>query len=270
MAYYTASSTVETRVKEMIAVGGSNCLYYTGIASSYSGLPAWQNKEFIEASERAGANGYVIFSSAQIVGHADVQLALGSGVNSKWAVLPHAEIDEILRASFADILDKTDRLYIPAGAMDAAGRESIKVVFDGIMKNLRITPAGIYRVYNRIDALATTELKYYATGYARERLAEQLKELLVILNARISITLVRDGIWDPETDASRPTLEELELLPEPEAPTEPTEPTEPADPTDPFVPEEPDVGNDGQEEELSFFQKLWKAILEFFQKLFGI
>ena len=273
MAYYTASSTVETRVKEMISIGGSNCFYYTGIASSYSGLPAWQNKEFIEASRRAGANGFVIFSSAQIVGHSDVQLALGSGIGSKWAVLPHADVDKILTASFADIMDKIDRLYIPAGGMDAEGRAAVKGVFDSIMENLDTTPVGIYRVYNRVNALATTETRYYANGYACERLTEQLRELVKILDAKLSITLVRNGIWDPETGASRPTLEELELLPEPEVPTEPAEPadpTEPADPAEPVAPEEPDAGDDAPAEELSFFQKLWKAILEFFQKLFGI
>lgn len=255
MAYYTASSTVETRVKEMISIGGSNCLYYTGIASSYSGLPAWQNKEFIEASNRAGANGYVIFSSAQIVGHADVQLALSSGVNSKWAVLPHAEIHKILTASFADILDKADRLYIPAGGMTTAGREAVKCVFESIIAELDTSAAGIYRAYNRVNALTQTELANYATGYAHERMTQQLNELASILNARISITLVRDGTWNPETGASRPTLEELEI---------------PAIPEDPTTPEEPDAGNNMPAEELTFFQKLWKAILEFFQMLFGI
>lgn len=267
MAYYTASSTVEIRVKEMISIGGSNCLYYTGIASSYSGLPAWQNKEFIEASNRAGANGYVIFSSAQIVGHADVQLALSSGVNSKWAVLPHAEIEKILAASFADILDKAERLYIPAGGMTTADREAMKGLLDGIMAELDTTPAGIYRVYNRVCALASAELKNYATGYARERMAEQLNELATILNARISITLVRDGIWDPETDAVRPTLEELEQLPPPSVPENPENPEDTDTPT---LPEVPDAGSDIPAKELTFLEKLWKAILDFFRMLFGV
>ena len=267
MAYYTSSSTVETRVKEMISIGGSNCLYYTGIASSYSGLPAWQNKEFIEASNRAGANGYVIFSSAQIVGHPDVQLALSSGVNSKWAVLPHSGVDKILAASFADILDKADRLYIPAGGMHAEDRETVKAVFDGIIADLDTTAAGIYRVYNRVSALASTEIGDYATGYARERMAEQLGELASILNARISIALVRDGIWDPETDASRPALEELEL---PATPENPENPENPEEPDVSVLPEDPNSGNDAPAEELTFFQKLWKAILDFFRMLFGL
>ena len=264
MAYYTSSATVETRVKEMISIGGSNCLYYTGIASSYSGLPAWQNKEFIEASNRAGANGYVIFSSAQIIGNPDVQLALSSGVNSKWAVLPHGEIDKILTASFDDILDKAERLYIPAGGMTAEGREGVKRVFDSIVAELDTSASGIYRAYNRINVFVSAELKNHATGYARERMAEQLDALAVILNARISITLIRDGIWDPETGASRPTLEELELLPPPEVPENPENPDTPA------LPQGPDTGTAVPAEKLSFFDKLLKAILDFFRMLFGI
>jgi uncharacterized lipoprotein YddW (UPF0748 family) len=112
MAYYNNATDVNARVQEMILMGGNTCMYYTGLAYSYSGLPAYYNKEFVEASYNAGATGYVIFCSDQIIGHADVQEALKNGVNSKWAVLPHADINAILVASFADILDKADRIYM--------------------------------------------------------------------------------------------------------------------------------------------------------------
>jgi WD40 repeat protein len=118
----------------MISLGGNKCLYYTGIASSYSGLPAYQNKEFITASYNAGACGYVIFSGAQIVGHSDVQDVLASGVNNKWAILPHADIDKILEASFGDILDKVQRIYIPAGQMDSEQGTILVALFEEIIK----------------------------------------------------------------------------------------------------------------------------------------
>ena len=86
MAYYTSSSAVNTNVKTMISNGGNKCLYYTGLASSYSGLAATENKAFIEASYNAGACGYVIFSAAQIIGHTDVQDVLSCGVNYKTAI----------------------------------------------------------------------------------------------------------------------------------------------------------------------------------------
>lgn len=76
MAYYTDASDVLTNVTAMILSAGNICYYYTGLASSYSGLPAWQNKEQIEASYLAGANGYTIFCSTQIIGHEDVQEVL--------------------------------------------------------------------------------------------------------------------------------------------------------------------------------------------------
>jgi hypothetical protein len=56
------------------------------------------------------------------------------------------------------------------------------------------------------------------------------------------------------------------------------EPTEPKDPTDPDEPDEPDEPDcilpdpptEEPEEKLNFFQRIWKAIVEFFKKLFGI
>ena len=95
-------------------------------------------------------------------------------------------------------------------------------------------------------------------------MAEQLNELAAILNARISITLVRNGIWEPETGVSRPTLEELELLPPPEVPEDPENPDVPT------LPEEPDAGTVAPVKKLGFFDKLLKAILDFFRMLFGI
>ena len=59
MAYYNDAADVQLRVSEMIMLAGNNCYYYAGLATSYSGLPAWQNKEHIEASYNAGAQGYV-------------------------------------------------------------------------------------------------------------------------------------------------------------------------------------------------------------------
>ena len=96
MAYYTAASDVLSNVTAMIQTAGNNCYYYSGLASSYSGLPAWQNKEQIEASYLAGANGYVIFCSTQIIGHEDVQEVLMAGVNSTTAIRPHDSLDKVL------------------------------------------------------------------------------------------------------------------------------------------------------------------------------
>ena len=262
MAYYNDATDVNARVKDMILMAGNNCLYYTGIASSYSGLPAWQNKEHIEASYNAGASGYVIFCSTQIIGHQDVQDALKFGVNGKWAVLPHADINDILAASFADIIDKADRLYIPAGGMTEAQKADLETILNEIAAMSDEDSVAIYLIKNRIETFVKSEIKNYAKGYSRQRIIEQLNEIVDILDARISMQLIADGEWDPETEPQRPTVNENGV----------GVPNKPDNPTKPPVEGGDDNGsnnNTTEPEELGFFARLIQAIIAFFQKLFG-
>lgn len=303
MAYYKSYSVVETNVKTMISLGGNTCHYYTGLASSYSGLPAWQNKEFIEASYKAGANGYVIFSSAQILGSKDVQTALKNGVNRKWAVLPHGEIDEILKASFDDILDKADRLHIPAGHMTKADRESIADFFDKISKMPSGSAYEIDLIRRSLSTFVKSDITKYVTGYSRTRMSDQLGDLVDILDTRASIELIKEGGWNPELEGTRPEITEKPILPEdptepenpivpenPNEPENPTEPNEPTEPENPAVPDdeveengdsdgntEPDIpdesknhGHSGKHNKPGFFESIWLAIVNFIKKLFGI
>ena len=191
MAYYSTASSVQTNVKNMISLGGNSCLYYTGLASSYSGYPAWYNKEFVEASYNAGASGYVIFASQQIIGHPDVQLALSSGVGRKEGVLPHAELGRILDATFDDILDKADRLYISASGMTQAQRGSLASAFNQILALPRSSSSDIQTLYNNVNSLKTN-LRSYAGGYSYDRINQQLNELLSILSARRSMQLITE------------------------------------------------------------------------------
>ena len=191
MAYYTSTSAVSSNVQTMISLGGNKCLYYTGIASSYSGLDAIYNKEFIEVSYNAGACGYVIFSGAQIVGHTDVQTVLSSGVNNKWAVLPHADIDVILNAAFNDILDKADRLYISAGTMTQENKSALKNAFDEILKMPYSTNEEIDAIYDSIVDILNNRAEY-ANGYARERIKENLNYLAEIIETRSLIPIIED------------------------------------------------------------------------------
>ena len=212
MAYYTNSTDVLKRVNDMILMGGNNCLYYTGIASSYSGLPAWQNKEHIEASYQAGASGYVIFCSTQIIGHEDVQNALKSGVNSKWAVLPHAPIADLLAATKADLASKADRIYIPAGGMTAEQKAALVAAIAELENMPAETAVDIYKILKKVEALAKSGVKDMAKGYSRQRIAEQLNELVEILDARISMELIADGEWNPEEIRVRPIVTESGII----------------------------------------------------------
>ena len=189
MAYYSSATTVKNNVKTMIGLGGNKCLYYTGIASSYSGLPAYENKNFVTASYEAGACGYVIFSGAQIVGHKDVQDVLSSGINNKWAVLPHASIDKILEASFGDILSKVDRIYIPAGAMTAGQRTNLENEMAEIQKMPFAANDDIAKICDSIEDVLNS-LSQYSSGYAKTRISDDLTYLLKILEARSVMPII--------------------------------------------------------------------------------
>ena len=291
MAYYTSSSTVKVRVEEMIAMGGSNCLYYTGIASSYSGLPAWQNKEFIEASYEAGACGYVIFSSAQILGHTDVQLALDCGVNHKIAVLPHAAVKHILSACFSDIIDKADRLYVPAGGMTEEGRAELNALFDEILKSSGESSSGIYRAYLAVEGLLSGGLADLASGHSYNRIKEQLSELSDVLDARISIQLIKEEKWDPEAEPIRPEIED-DIIDPPVDPDDGEQNPDDGEQKPDDGEQKPDDGeqkpddgeqkpDDGEQkpddgenttqegEKIGWLARIIRAIAEFFKKIFG-
>ena len=262
MAYYTSSGVVYTRVQEMIKSGGNNCLYYTGIASSYSGLPAWQNKEFIQSSYDAGASGYVIFSSVQIVGHSDVQQVLCIGVNSKKAVLPHAEITLILEAVFNDILDKADRIYIPAGGMSLAGREELAQIFAEIEAMPYESLSQICNISLRVSKLRNN-LVSSVNGHSLNRITDDLDYLIGILDARANMLgeatedpdLPDDGVEIPDGGEEGPEIPD----------------------DDQQTPEKPgnddnnvDNGNPDTQVKRGFFARLWQAIANFFKMIFGI
>ena len=263
MAYYNNESDVLLRVKDMILMSGNNCMYYTGIASSYSGLPAWQNKEHIEASYNAGANGYVIFCSTQIIGHEDVQNALKSGVNSKWAVLPHATIADVLAGYFNDILDKADRLYIPAGGMTEQQKSDLEAIFAEMAAMNADDAEGIYELQQRINAFVKSEVKNYAKGYSRQRIIEQLNELSDLLDARISMQLIEDGEWDPEQDKTRPSFGD-------DVPGTQPGGDDNNDGNDDDNTDDNGGNNVDEEVETNFFIRLINLIIAFFKKLFGI
>ncbi len=215
MAYYNDASDVLVNVNNMILTAGNNCYYYTGIASSYSGLPAYKNTEQIEASYQSGANGYVIFCSTQIVGHTDVQEVLSSGVNSKQAVLPHSATNKILKAYFDDILDKANNLYIPGGGMTEAQLTALSQKFQEISaidaKDGKDAKE-IRKIYNAVNAVYSN-ISTYAKGYSGQRITAQLKELNQLLDVKISRALIENGDWDPEQNAVRPTVTETEIIP---------------------------------------------------------
>ena len=248
MAYYTDASDVLRNVTAMIQAAGNNCYYYAGLASSYSGLPAWQNKEQIEASYLAGANGYVIFCSTQIIGHADVQEVLMAGVNSTGAIRPHAALNEVLEGYFNSILDRAQRIYIPNGGMTQEQYDQLSAKFEEIKAMPTDGAVNIYKITKSIQSLYGMTGTSYAKGYAGQRVVETLKEVVSLLDTRMSISLIENGDWDPEKNPVRPNVTE-DGIKEPEQ-------TKPGTSTKPSTKPNTDPAGDKASNE-AFFQQLW-------------
>ena len=213
MAYYTDSTDVLKNVSFMIQSAGGNSFYYAGLASSYSGLPAFRTAEQVDASYRGSANGYVIFCSTQIIGHEDVIEVLKLGINRSESVLPHDEINKILKASFDDILDRCANIYIPNGGMNNDNLEELRGIFNSIIEMDDSSSLDIYNIIRSINELYESKIQSIAKGYSRQRIIETLKELSSILDTKLSRFMIDSGEWDPSKDPVRPELIEEENIP---------------------------------------------------------
>lgn len=234
MAYYNDATDVLVNVDFMISSAGSNAFYYSGLASSYSGLPAFRNTEQIEASYQAGALGYVIFCSTQIIGHSDVQEVLKAGVNSKKAMRPTESFMEVIETTLSDIVDRAERIYIPAGGMSEEQLTLFKNKKAEILSMKASSTIELYKVQLAVKELYENGISTYAKGFSGQRITEQLKYLDSILETKISLNMIANGEWNPEIYPLHPTITNDSIIMN-ELPSSPTEPL-PSDPTDPVVP----------------------------------
>lgn len=202
MAYFDSSNEVLSGVNQMIVVAGSRCYYYTGLASSYRGLAAYENCYQIEASYLGGASGYVIFCSTQVIGHDDVQSLLAAGANSKPAVLPHDTTENVLKAYFDRVIDRAERIYVPAGGMTAEQVTALRAKFDEILAMPHGTLDEMKELRKAINALTKDAgVAPYAKGFSATRIQGAMSEL--------------SGIITTKTYALMETSENPEVTPDP-------------------------------------------------------
>ena len=201
MAYFDSSNEVLSGVNQMIVVAGSRCYYYTGLASSYRGLAAYENCYQIEASYLGGASGYVIFCSTQIIGHEDVQSMLSAGLNAKPAVLPHDSAANVMKAYFDRVIDRATRLYVPAGGMTAEQVTALQAKFNELLA----MPCGTLDEMNALRKAVTaltkdSGIKPYAKGFSATRIQGAMSELAGILTTKTYalMEIVEDPAPTPE------------------------------------------------------------------------
>lgn len=203
MAYYADYTTVEQRIKDMVAFVGGITYNYAGLAPTFMGLTPENNAYQIMAARNGEAFGSAIFASQNLLGLEQISYVYVNGTHRKAAVLPHAEVSVILNAMFADILDKSDRIYISQGKMTEAQKTALAAEFE-IIKNMPTeTSADLMRLIMAIDELSTS-LRDYGSGYADDRIKDDLLYLNEVLDVKVSRFMIDNGEWDPATVLVRP------------------------------------------------------------------
>ncbi|MCI8459609.1 MAG: family 10 glycosylhydrolase [Clostridia bacterium] len=191
MAYYTNANTVEQRILSMVNRIGGVSFNYGGIAPYFMGLSAYDEVKQALSALRGGAFGTVIFDSKTIMNSALAREYLSSGVYGGNAIVPHKRVDKLLSAFAAEMQSRAD-LYGITGekltAYTAALNELKAMPF--------ATPAEIQEIMSAAYRLQTGA-RNYATGHAVTRIAEEMANLIKVLDVHLSRCYIDTQGWVP-------------------------------------------------------------------------
>ena len=138
-----------------------------------------------------------------------MQNVLKAGYNSAPAVLPHAQTDKILKAYFDTMLDRADRLYIPAGGMNEEQKSALEAKFRNILSMPYSTAEELGAIGTAVKDIAkTSSLRKLASGYAQARLSESLSELSSLLERKQAMLEAKNPSPDPVPDPAGPGKDE--------------------------------------------------------------
>jgi uncharacterized lipoprotein YddW (UPF0748 family) len=199
MAYYSASKTVENRIKEMVIYVDGVTLNYGGIAPAFMGLEVFNNPLQVEAVRNGNAFGSVIFASQNLTGYGKVSESLLLGIFSKEAILPHEDIRLLINTMKNDIVgenSKADRIYIPAGRMTEQQRINLRNEMDRIAGLNYSTPEAVEAIIIELESLISNA-NTYGSGFANNRIKDDLLYLVEILKVRVTRMEIDNNTWIP-------------------------------------------------------------------------
>lgn len=214
MAYYQSSLTVRNEARTLNDKLGYNAFSYVGIAPSYMGYNDHLNTVQINASQDARSQGVTFFATqSYLIQHFNgrtpenmrVQDILRQGVFRNDAILPHQDISNVLNVSLDEMLSRSERIYVPHGAMTPSQKNQLESVFMD-WRNLTLdTNDDVGNLINTIEAFKISDV---ASGSAVNRLQETMNYLLMILNIHFT-----RGQWEETIDLSVDPDQKLELPP---------------------------------------------------------
>jgi uncharacterized lipoprotein YddW (UPF0748 family) len=177
---------------------------YTGIGPVYFGFSVLTNQEQIVLINDV-ALGTAMFASHNLIGNIEFENALKMSTNRKKAVLPHSDVEQIVSAVFNDIIDKSERIYIPHLKMTESQKDELNKEFNRINVLKKNNAKELYEVKDAVFVLSLY-LNMYANDVAAERINDDLSRLLTVLDIKISQDLINRGFWNPELVKERPDV----------------------------------------------------------------
>lgn len=180
-------------------------LQYTGISPLYNGANLRRNQDLTDAIQELDISGVSFFATQNYITRnqeynqliADV---LSSSTHSGKAITPTSDANTVFGAWKAQLLDRYQRIY-----KKEMGAEEIALIeeFD------RATEATIESSVHIAEWLELLQdLKEKAENFdndaVRDRITSEIDYIYHILNSALSRNLIRDGLWNPETQPNRP------------------------------------------------------------------
>lgn len=197
MVYFYDAAQIKSAVEKMMEFCG-DAYCYTGLYTTYHNQDTNQLREHINASNSAGADGFVLFDTAKTFFNTqyDYQSYLVSqyGGNENRHVLPHSDA-KTLTTSVSDSLiaylqSQTDEGVEDAGKIEQFG-EQLKLVSETGEKDI----ATLKILLGRLNTLSGSVDSYVSTANASE-VAQILQSLHRNLTVRLSRMEVK-GIENP-------------------------------------------------------------------------
>jgi hypothetical protein len=180
-------------------------LQYTGISPLYNGANLRRNQDLTDAIRELNISGVSFFATQNYITRNQeynqlISDVLSSSTHSGKAVTPTADANTVFGAWKAQILDRYQRIY--KKEMTAEEMALIEE-FD------RATEATIessVHIVERLELLQNLKekAKNFDNDAVRDRITSEIDYISRILEAALSRSLIRDGLWNPETQPERP------------------------------------------------------------------
>ncbi|SDC42095.1 LPXTG-motif cell wall anchor domain-containing protein [Pelagirhabdus alkalitolerans] len=196
MAYYRDADTVADSVHSMVDLVDGKALNYAGIAPTYMGLQDRENAKQTYAARLGEAQGSAIFASQNVLGLDNVQDVLKESTYRESAVLPHADLDEVIHVGLDELFDRIERIYYENEKITSDHVSYIENYFAELKEKPTDTASDLDVIESQLNELKAEADQLFESP-ADQRFEESLSYLQHIIGVR---TLRMDLISDEDVE----------------------------------------------------------------------